>query len=54
MEAIAKHDFNATTDDELSFKKGTIVKVCSSERITGLTVLMFDCSLVFPTPELFL
>lgn len=27
MEAIAKHDFNATADDELSFRKNQILKV---------------------------
>ncbi len=27
MEAVAKHDFKATADDELSFKKGGILKV---------------------------
>jgi len=27
MEALAKHDFNATADDELSFKKNQILKV---------------------------
>lgn len=27
MEAIAKHDFNATAEDELSFRKGQILKV---------------------------
>lgn len=27
MEAIAKHDFNATADDELSFKKNQVLKV---------------------------
>lgn len=27
MEAVAKHDFNATADDELSFKKNQILKV---------------------------
>jgi len=27
MEAIAKHDFNATADDELSFRKGSVLKV---------------------------
>ena len=27
MEAITKHDFQATADDELSFKKGSILKV---------------------------
>ena len=28
MEAVALHDFHATADDELSFKKGSILKVC--------------------------
>ena len=27
MEAIAKHDFNATADDELCFRKGNVLKV---------------------------
>lgn len=27
MEAVAKHDFNATAEDELSFKKMQILKV---------------------------
>lgn len=27
MEAIAKHDFSATADDELSFKKNQVLKV---------------------------
>lgn len=27
MEATAKHDFQATAEDELSFKKGSILKV---------------------------
>jgi len=27
MEAMAKHDFNATADDELSFRKNQILKV---------------------------
>jgi growth factor receptor-binding protein 2 len=30
MEAIAKHDFNATAEDELSFKKGQVLKVKST------------------------
>lgn len=29
MEAIAKHDFTATADDELSFKRGQVLKVCA-------------------------
>jgi len=27
MEAVAKHEFNATAEDELSFRKGQILKV---------------------------
>lgn len=27
MEAIAKHEFNATADDELSFKRQAVLKV---------------------------
>jgi hypothetical protein len=27
MEAVAKHDFNATAEDELSFRKNQILKV---------------------------
>lgn len=27
MEAIAKYDFKATADDELSFKRGDVLKV---------------------------
>ena len=30
MEATAKHDFHATADSELSFKKGSIIKVNES------------------------
>ncbi len=30
MEAIAKHDFQATADDELSFAKGSKLKVLNS------------------------
>ena len=31
MEAIAKHDFNATAEDELIFKKHQILKVLNKE-----------------------
>ena len=31
MEAVAKHDFNATADDELSFRKSQILKVLNKE-----------------------
>ena len=32
MEAIAKHDFNATAEDELSFPKGATLKVRPTQR----------------------
>ena len=31
MEAIAKHDFSASADDELSFRKHSILKVLNKE-----------------------
>uniref|UniRef100_A0A670JG18 Growth factor receptor bound protein 2 n=1 Tax=Podarcis muralis TaxID=64176 RepID=A0A670JG18_PODMU len=31
MEAVAKYDFKATADDELSFKRGDILKVLNEE-----------------------
>jgi len=31
MEAVAKHDFNATAEDELSFRKHQILKVLNKE-----------------------
>ncbi len=34
MEAIAKYDFKATADDELSFKRGDILKVNDDRLIT--------------------
>ena len=33
MEAIALHDFHATADDELSFKKGSVLKVCTKSPV---------------------
>ena len=36
MEAVGKHDFQATADDELSFKKGTILKVKRSPEMFWL------------------
>lgn len=38
MEAIAKHDFNATADDELSFRKMQILKVKSEIFVRRLKV----------------
>lgn len=41
MEAIAKHDFNATADDELSFRKMQILKVnCSAKFETSAGVYL--------------
>ena len=31
MEAVAKHDFNKTAEDELSFRKTQILKVLNKE-----------------------
>lgn len=31
MEATAKHDFNATAEDELSFRRGDVLKVLNME-----------------------
>lgn len=31
MEAIAKHDFNATAEDELSFRKQQVLKILNME-----------------------
>lgn len=32
MEAVAKHDFNATADDELSFRRSDVLKVSERDR----------------------
>jgi hypothetical protein len=29
MQAYGRYDFNATANDELSFQKGALLKVCS-------------------------
>lgn len=38
MEAIAKHEFNATADDELSFRKAQVLKVsqCDGNATTSV------------------
>ena len=33
MEARAKHDFNATAEDELSFRRGDILKVTGRDEL---------------------
>lgn len=35
MEAVAKHDFSATADDELSFRRGDVLKVLNIEDDTN-------------------
>ena len=45
MEATARHEFNATADDELSFKKGSVVKVKRKPEIPCnlvVDILSFD------------
>ena len=50
MEAVAKHEFNATAEDELSFKRGDILKVClrpdnTAQFAAQLIQLMAGCLL---------
>lgn len=45
MEAVAKHDFQASSDDELSFKKGTIMKV------TLKSIAICDSSVLCMSPQ---
>lgn len=44
MEARGKYDFTATADDELSFRKGDILKVC----------VWLDCDMIIKLFEFFL
>ena len=44
MEAIAKYDFKATADDELSFKRGEVLKV------NAVFVFKIKCHHSVPTP----
>lgn len=41
MEAVAKHDFNATAEDELSFRKNQILKVCIIDIMISFTTLFY-------------
>lgn len=47
MEAIAKHDFSATADDELSFKKNQVLKVSFTCNKHNLKVCGDVCWQVF-------
>ena len=48
MEAVALHDFHATAEDELSFKKGSVLKVSLSAWLISLplSVTLLQFSLV--------
>ena len=46
MEAVALHDFHATADDELSFKKGSILKVSEVSQTKVETVDLVKLSMV--------
>lgn len=51
MEAIAKHDFNATAEDELSFRKGQILKVDTQIKVMFLIDLTTSTLLIIQDPE---
>ena len=40
MEAIARHDFAATAEDELSFRKGNVLKVRSRLSMVARLILI--------------
>lgn len=41
MEAVAKHDFTANANDELSFRRNQILKVCDFAPIQTLFAIAF-------------
>ena len=43
MEAVAKHDFNATADDELSFAKNAVIKVWYLFRVDSTNTVQNNC-----------
>lgn len=43
MEAIAKHEFNATADDELSFRKNQVLKVSQTVIIKFIIISFLFC-----------
>ena len=54
MEAKCLHDFNATADDELSFCRGTVIKVtaCSSGHDSWDRLVQLNCMLLVSSLEL--
>jgi SH3 domain len=46
MESTAKHDFNATAEDELSFRKNQILKVNIFLFMMGKNMLVFCAYLI--------
>ena len=48
MEAIAKYDFKATADDELSFKRGDILKVSTYAQLSVRRPLRVLTCLLLP------
>ncbi|KAG9350468.1 hypothetical protein JZ751_026831 [Albula glossodonta] len=53
MEAIAKYDFKATADDELSFKRGEVLKRCDTLQIKFLQELRkLALRTLLPPPQL--
>lgn len=41
MEAVAKHEFNATADDELSFKRFQVLKVRQLAHLRHILIVIF-------------
>lgn len=46
MEAVAKYDFKATADDELSFKRGDILKVIDNFNVFKMQLSCVDLKLM--------
>lgn len=48
MEAVAKHEFNATAADELSFKRNQVLKVGQASYVCPLCTI---CAMLFLDTE---
>ncbi len=48
MEATGKYDFAATAEDELSFRKGDIIKVCFNIYISSTHLQLTACTVHSP------